>query len=229
MSITNKLLRSRKVILDMLETRGYDVDKYRNYTVNEIDIMYRNTPSKAIEKVCPLDILTQNTSEINPHSVYLKYILNPKIRIQAILQAIKLIIPSIDLDEDIESSENPDMLKKNDVLILIISDKLSNTELLDNYLNGFYLKTGIFIQVFWINSLQITITEHEFVPQHRVLDSVEKQPLLEKFNIQNFSQLPIILQNEPVAKYYGMKKGDVCEITRPSETSGEYVVYRYCQ
>jgi len=228
MSITNKLLRSREVILDMLETRGYDIKKYREYTVNEIDIMYRNTPAKAIEKVCPLDIYTQNTSEINPHTVYLKYILNPKIRIQAILQAIKLIIPSIELD-DITVSDNPDILKKNDVLILVISDKLSNTELLENYLNSYFLKTGIFIQVFWINSLQITITDHEFVPQHRVLDTIEKQSLVEKFNIQNLSQLPIILQNEPVAKYYGMRKGDVCEIIRPSETSGEYTVYRYCQ
>ena len=56
MSLTNKLYKSRSVILDMLEIRGYQGEKYQNYTINEIDIMNRNTPAKAVSDISPLDM-----------------------------------------------------------------------------------------------------------------------------------------------------------------------------
>ena len=40
--------------------------------------------------------------------------------------------------------------------------------------------------------------------------------------------MPIILRNDAVAQYMGMKTGDMCEITRKSETSGTYKSYRIC-
>ena len=230
MSLTNKLYKSRNTILDMLELRGYDVSQYRNYSINEIDIMNRNMPLKVGPNMESLDLMITNKETGN--KVYLKYVLNSKIRVQAITNIIRDIVPAFDIDEVLEV-ENPneitDMLSPGDELIIIIRDKLSNTEILDNYLKKYYLSNKIFVQFFWIDSLQIKIIDHDFVPDHRIISEIEKQQLLVTYNLTNYSQLPLVLHTDPIAKFYGMRIGDVCEITRSSETAGQYVCYRYCQ
>ena len=230
MSLVNKIYKSRSVILDMLELRNCDVEEHRNYSINEIDIMVRNTSTKPGSELEALDLMLEKE---NGSKVYLKYMLNSKLRMQAISSVIRDIVPSFDTEMedvlDLEDMGEQGLLKKGDELVIIIKDKMSNSDVLEEYLSRFYMKTNIFIQVFWLNSLQVKIIEHEYVPQHRVIDEDEKNMLLASYNITSFNQLPIIMVNDPVAKFIGMRKGDVCEISRPSETSGQYIAYRYCQ
>ena len=211
MNIISKIFNTKKTILEMLELRKFETDKHKNFNLDEIDTMYRSMDKKISHENSPLDFNCVNEDNI----CYIKFVLFTKLR----LANLKTLINNM-IDE---------YVKEGDTIIFIVKDKINNIELFDSSLNVYLENNNIIIQIFWMDTLLFNITKHELVPPMRILNLEEKNELLKKANINNFIQLPLILKNDPVAKFYGLKKGHVVEITRPSPTAGIYKNYRYCQ
>ena len=205
----NRIIKSRPIILEMIKSRGYNIDKYSNYSIKEIEVMINSMPSKISIELSPLD-MTFNKDDSN---LIVKYITNAKVRASNISS---LIYEMVD-----------EKLTPNDTLVLLVNDNVSSDSLTET-INNFQQKQKKFIQIFNIESLMFNITQHILVPHHEIMNRTETANIMSKYNIQNTLQLPLILQSDPVAKFIGARRGDIVKITKPSETAGEYVNYRLC-
>ncbi|EZG55401.1 putative DNA-directed RNA polymerase II [Gregarina niphandrodes] len=83
------------------------------------------------------------------------------------------------------------------------------------------------IEYFMEAELLVNITRHELVPRHIPLSDEEKEELLAQYKIRDI-MLPRILPTDPVARYFGLRRGQVVKIIRPSESAGRFVTYRLC-
>ena len=208
-AMISTVYNSRKIILELMETQGYNTEDYSNFSINEVNSMKQNNQ---------LDMLLEKKEE-NPvtkrkNKIYIRYYLGKTIR------------PS-NLQEMIDDLFNlEEILKKEDTLFIIIKDEINET--LTNELKHIWESDGIFIVIENIKRLQFNILKHELVPQHTVMLQSEVIEIMKKYNITDKVQFPDISRFDPVARAIGLRPGQLCHIIRPSKTSIKANYYRIC-
>jgi DNA-directed RNA polymerase subunit H (RpoH/RPB5) len=214
------IFKSRKHILEMLQDRGYNIDDYMNYTMDEIKSMVQANQLNKYESngdKGPLDIHIKKKSG---ESIFVKYRLEDRFK------------KTENLNNQINEVYN-NYLKKEDTLIVLnisriiikpgVKDKTD-----EEYVKSLYLTKGYFVQFFGLENFLFNVSKHQFVPKHTVLNKAETLEMMKQFNIKNIKNLPVIKRFDAQAKYIGLRPRQVCRIDYANHTTGVGVKYRIC-
>lgn len=222
------VLNSRKHILEMLEDRGFNVDKYKNFTEDEISSTLKSHNAGKYEtkaEVGPLDLLVskdrrEGEEGDKKEKIYIKYRLDDKFK----------------KTENLESQINEiysNSLTKHDTLIIMNIARVINKPNVkdktdDEFVKSFYLTKGYFIQIYGLENFLFNVSHHVYVPKHKTLTKKELVEVAKRNNITVLRNFPLIKRSDPQAKYIGLKPKQVCEIWKKNKTSGESKEYRIC-
>lgn len=89
---------------------------------------------------------------------------------------------------------------------------------------------AIDVQLFLLKELQFNLMRHALVPDHEpIRDEADIEGIMRRYGLKSRYQLPLILSMDPVARHLALKPGQLVRISRPSPSSGTYVMYRCCQ
>ena len=207
MSNNNQILniyKSRKNLLEIVKSLGYDVEDYEVFNINEIDAMVSNEQ---------LDMLIENPNE--KRKIYVKYHLSSKQVRQGMLD---------DLIEELYNIEN--VLEKKDTLIIITEDEPNDS--IVSKLKYIYDHDEIFVVIHNIHRLQFNILQHNLVPKCNILSEEDENNLMIELKIKTKKQLPEISRFDPQALALCLRPGNIAKFTRKSITALETVYYRVC-
>ena len=165
------------------------------------DIEYNQNSLLTPEIILELDNNTNVNSTISNKKIIIK-ILNYK-------------ISSVN-----KSSEIAEFITKynNDYKFIIVEAINSKSEkILLSYQTDF--------EIFKFTELMICIVEHILVPKHMILSQDESNQVLQEYCARK-RDMPFIMSNDPVARFYNMKPGEICKIIRPSILTCDVPFYR---
>ena len=205
----DNVYRSRLTILDILEERGYNVEKFRKFSPAEATAAAIAFPSLSFKvskkddetKVC--DVRYANISR----------------------QKLDTFFNDIE-DTDTENTE---------VIVMTIQPVADAHHIiaLKQYMklkeSGDKEKRKLRVSFFNIETIVINPMKHVLVPKHQIVPSADHQELMNSLYITAKSKLPEIkFHVDPIARCIGAVPGDIVKITRPSGSAGESIIYRLC-
>jgi len=209
----DKIIRSRPIVLEVLETRGFDTKPFQNELPTDL-ITKASAPLKDEIELELLRIqVSAKTGDEKAYVLYwmgvIRHKLNDKVKFDKLLNFL------------------PEEIGKNDQLIILLNEPLhinfhetAIRQWIDNKKR---------VSFFDIRHLMLNPSNHSMVPPHRKVLPEEVEPLLDTLLVKSKMELPHIKYHFDVqARILGLLPGEIVEIKRPSPTIGEYPMYRIC-
>lgn len=84
---------------------------------------------------------------------------------------------------------------------------------------------GYRAEFFELEHVLLDVIHHRLQPQFQVLSAQEKEQVLSHFNAST-TQIPSMKLEDPVARYFALRRGDMIMCIRESETAGKVISYR---
>jgi len=205
------IIRSRSVVLEVLEERGFDTKEYKDelpadliskslaplYLDIEADLLRIQVPAKK--------------GDAKAHVLYwmatTKHKLNDKEKFERLLP--------------------PDLIRTGDSLIILLNESVH--EAFHKMAIRRLGPTKEQLSFFHIRQLITHPGKHILVPRHERVPSEEVDDLLKHLLVKSRVELPHIKYHVDMqARLLGLVPGDIVKIVRPSPTVGEYSIYRIC-
>ena len=203
-SETYKLWRVRKTLMHLCHDRGYLVTQDElDFTLDQFKEQYGDRPSEGKPSRTKLSILVAHN--VDPtDQMFIFFPEEEKVGIKTIKAYFT-------------------KMQQENIMRSIIVVRGGLTPSAKGGINDMAPKYHM--ETFFETELLINITEHTLVPEHSVMSNDEKKELMQRYRLKE-SQLPRIQTSDPVARYFGLRRGQVVRIVRNSETAGRYVTYR---
>jgi len=197
---------------DMLKNRGDDITLFEEHEASVDKDNYE-------KDVCTIEFETSNTTLI--------FALKEKTRESIFKELNKIDLKNADLN-GVSAFAKKHKGKQNIILIFNNDSITSQHATSLNKYDKLFQKNGGMLQYFQINQLMFNPTKHEYVPEHIKLKDDEIAEFMKKYMIRSKLDMSRIYPSDPIAKWLGLKQGDIVKIIRYNENSGESFYYRSC-
>jgi len=251
MHLLEKVYKSRLQLKNLLSNE-WSVEPIHDVSLEELEVMYETGNDNVyLNNGCNF---TVSNLKIPSHKLHVIYYNFPELH-RSGTKVNKTCCDKLLSYYEKEGFEDDYLFEKEDSLLVIINEKVSESlekNIEEMYLKGQdeLLKYGLSttikgemksnkfemnkeyfrnVHIFHIDVLVVDLLSHRLVPKHKVIrDKDEIEKIFRKTN-SNAQLLPVILRTDPIGKLIRLCPGNICEITRHSETSGYSTYYRICK
>ncbi len=252
MHLLDKVYNSRNTLREILADE-WNIEPIIDVSTKELEIMYTTkNDNHILDSGCNFTLTHKSLPSHKLHVIYYNF---PELHRKG-TKINKTCADKLISLYNKDGFDNEDAIfEKEDSLLIIINEKISDsikTSIENMYLKGqkellmteisedikkeikkskFNADISYFrnVHIFHIDTLVNNLLDHKLVPKHEVIR--DRNKIQEIFNRTNSNSqlLPIILRSDPIAKLLRLSIGDICKITRMSQSCGENIYYRICK